>query len=243
MALLNQIVALHNGARKRSDQSILAAHVAFQKPTLLAGIEKRYQPRDDDGETLAGEKQRVQVTVADELDRLRADLARSLDVSITLDSANAFAKADIVVGDVTLLADVPVTHLLPLQKRLQTLRVFVENLPTLDTSERWEYDEDLRVYRSEPVTTVRQKKVPRNHVKAAATDKHPAQVEVYYEDVIVGDWTTTKFSGAIPQSRRREILQRLDALIEGVAAAREQANSVAVTDRFSGDVLTGYLFG
>jgi hypothetical protein len=35
-------------------------------------------------------------------------------------------------------------------------------------------------------------------VKAEATEKHPAQVEVYHEDVVVGQWKTVKFSGALP---------------------------------------------
>lgn len=47
--------------------------------------------------------------------------------------------------------------------------------------------------------------VPRNHVKAEATDKHPAQVEVYHEDVPVGYWTTVKFSGALPARRVNEL--------------------------------------
>ena len=51
--------------------------------------------------------------------------------------------------------------------------------------------------------TLRTKKVPRNHVKAEATEKHPAQVEVYYEDVAVGYWTTVKFSGALPAQPRQ----------------------------------------
>ena len=51
-------------------------------------------------------------------------------------------------------------------------------------------------WKTEPVQTYRTKRVPRNHVKAEATEKHPAQVEVYYEDVTIGYWTTVKFSGS-----------------------------------------------
>lgn len=70
--------------------------------------------------------------------------------------------------------------------------------------------------------TVRTKKVPRNHVKAEATDKHPAQVDVYYEDVPVGYWTTVKFSGALPARRVNELLDRVEKLQQAVKFAREE---------------------
>ena len=44
---------------------------------------------------------------------------------------------------------------------------------------------------------------------AEATQQHPAQVQVYMEDVPEGDWTTVKFSGALPASRVRTLLERV----------------------------------
>ncbi len=41
----------------------------------------------------------------------------------------------------------------------------------------------------------------RVQVKAEATDKHPAQAELYCEDMPIGYWTTVKFSGALPACR------------------------------------------
>lgn len=91
--------------------------------------------------------------------------------------------------------------------------------------------------------TIRTKKVPRNHVKAEATDKHPAQVEVYYEDIAVGYWTTVKFSGALPAKRVNELLDRVEKLQRAVKFAREEANGSEVTDQRVGDVVLRYLFG
>jgi hypothetical protein len=93
------------------------------------------------------------------------------------------------------------------------------------------------------VRTIRTKKVPRNHVKAEATDKHPAQVEVYYEDIAVGYWTTVKFSGALPAKRVNELLDRVEKLQRAVKFAREEANGSEVTDQRVGDVVLRYLFG
>jgi hypothetical protein len=83
--------------------------------------------------------------------------------------------------------------------------------------------------------------VPRNHVKAEATDKHPAQVEVYFEDVTVGTWTTTKFSGALPATRVHELEARVEKLAHAVKFAREEANGFEVSDRRVGEAVFGYL--
>ena len=43
-------------------------------------------------------------------------------------------------------------------------------------------------------------------MKYEATEKHPAQVETYTEDIKVGEWTMVKFSGAIPQVLNRGVI-------------------------------------
>ena len=90
--------------------------------------------------------------------------------------------------------------------------------------------------------TNRTKKVPRNHVKAEATEKHPAQVEVYYEDIPVGYWTTVKFSGALPAKRVSTLLERVEKLQQAVKFAREEANNAEAVDKHVGDRVFGYLF-
>ena len=91
--------------------------------------------------------------------------------------------------------------------------------------------------------TVRTKKIPRNHVKAEATEHHPAQVEVYYEDVAVGYWRTVKFSGALPARRVNELLERVERLQQAVKFAREEANNLEVEDQKVGEKVFQYLFG
>lgn len=143
----------------------------------------------------------------------------------------------------TLLRDVPVTYLLFLEKQLVDLHTFVKKLPVLDAAESWSFDDSTDTWRTDPVRTIRTKKVPRNHVKAEATEKHPAQVEVYYEDIAVGYWTTVKFSGALPARRVNELVERVEKLQQAVKYAREEANGTEVTDRRVGDVVFRYLFG
>ena len=80
-------------------------------------------------------------------------------------------------------------------------------------------------------------------MKAEATDKHPAQVEIYYEDNIVGLWKTTKFSGAVPASKVAEMLGRVETLQKAVKFAREKANSTEAPRQQVGAKLLAYVFG
>lgn len=243
MAKLNQIIAVEKSIKSKSFQELTEAHHAVQKPALLSGISRTYQPKDEEGEQLPPESTRVQVRTEDVLRQVATTLTRMFDVTATKDATNAVARADVKVDDRVLLADVPVTYLLFLEKQLTDLHTFVKKLPTLDAAEAWTFNDSADCWSTEPVRTIRTKKVPRNHVKAEATEKHPAQVEVYYEDVPIGYWTTVKFSGALPAKRVSELLDRVEKLQEAVKFAREEANNAEAADRRVGDKIFGYLFG
>ncbi|MER7548088.1 hypothetical protein [Actinomadura sp.] len=240
---LNQIIAVEKGVKSKALQDLAAAHQATQKAPLLSGISRTYQPKDEDGDQLPAESTRVQVTVESVLRDVMRSLTRLFDVTATKDWANCVARADVTVDGTTLVRDVPVTYLLFLEKQLNDLHAFLRKLPTLDAAETWTFDPSTDVWRTEPVRTVKTKKVPRNHVKSEATEKHPAQVEVYYEDVAVGHWTTVKFSGALPARRVNELLDRVEKLQDAVKFAREEANGAEVTDQRVGEAVLGYVFG
>ncbi|MEV5828067.1 hypothetical protein AB0L25_21180 [Spirillospora sp. NPDC052242] len=240
---LNQIIAVEKGVKSKSVQDLAAAQQAVQKAPLLSGISRTYQPKDEEGEQFPAESTRVQVKVDDVLRDVTGSLTRLFDVTATKDWANCDARADVAVDGTTILRDVPVSYLLFLEKQLKELHGFVRRLPVLDAAETWVFDPSTDVWRTEPVRTVKTKKVPRNHVKAEATENHPAQVEVYYEDVTIGHWTTVKFSGALPARRVNELLGRIERLQDAVKFAREEANGADVTDRRVGEAVFGYLFG
>ncbi|WP_344530414.1 hypothetical protein [Streptomyces albiaxialis] len=243
MAKLNQIIAVEKGVRTKAQQDLTEAQRGLQKPALLAGISRTYQPKDEEGEQLPPESTRVQVQAEDVLRDSAAALTRLFDVTATKDWTNCEARADVTVEGRVLVAQAPVTYLLFLEKQLAELHAVLRKLPVLDAAEAWTLDPSTDAWKTEPVRTVRTKKVPRNHVKAEATEKHPAQVEVYYEDIPVGYWTTVKFSGALPARRVRELLDRLEKLQQAVKFAREEANGAEITDQRVGDAVFGYLFG
>jgi hypothetical protein len=243
MPKLNQIIALAAGKKSQAHKAITDAHQTLQKGGLLEGISRTYKPKDDEGEQFPPEKKQVQVRVKDAVRGATAALTELFDLVATQDHANCLAKSDVAVDGTVLLRGVPVTTLLFLEKQLVDLHTFVEKLPTLDPAESWAFNAEADSYASEPYQTTKTKKVMKNHVKAEATKEHPAQVETYTEDVVVGYWTTVKFSGAVPAKQKNDMLERVRKLQEAVKVAREEANSAQVETRKIGGEVLGYLFG
>lgn len=242
MARLNQIIAVEKGVKSRSFQELTEAHHVLQKPALLAGIARTYRPKDDEGEQLPPESTKVQINAEEVIQQTAAILTRLFDVTATKDWTNCIARADVVVDGQVLLPQVPITYLLFLEKQLVDLHTFIKKLPILDASETWSFDASANCWATEPVQTMKTKKIPRNHVKAEATEKHPAQVDVYYEDVTMGYWRTVKFSGALPAKRVSELLERVEKLQHAVKFAREEANNAEAVEQKLGDKVFQFLF-
>jgi hypothetical protein len=242
MTLLNQIVAIEKGVKNASERAFTDAHRKSQQLAPITGIARTYQPRKEDGDELPPERTLVQYTVEEVNGEVVKALTRLFDVTATKDYANTEAKADVVVDGLTLVEGAPVPYLLFLEKRLADLRTYVNKLPTLDPAEEWEQDATTGAYRTKPSKKARTQKVPQNHELAPATDKHPAQVQVFTIDEVVGDWTTVKFSGAITEVRRRELLERVEKLVTAVQYAREKANTHEVSDVNVGAEVLGFIF-
>ena len=242
MPKLNQIIAVEKGVKSQSFSELSDAHHALQKPTLLSGLSRTYRPKDEEGETFPSESTRVQAKAEDIIRQTTQVMTKLFDITASKDWANCKAKADVVVDGVKLLSDVPATYLLFLEKQLVDLHTFVKKLPVLDASETWSFDSSADCFATEPIQTVKTKKVPRNHVKAEATEKHPAQVEVYYEDITIGYWRTVKFSGAMPNKRVNELLEKVEKLQQAVKFAREEANALEVEDQKVGEKVFRFLF-
>lgn len=243
MSKLNQIVAVEKGVKATAQRTVTNAYHSVQNEGPLSGLTRTYQPRSEEGDTLPAESTKVQFTVTDKLAEVEESLTRLFDVTATKDWGNAEAKADVVVDGNVLLEDVPPTFLLFLEKYLTDVRTFFSKLPLLDPAVEWTHDPATGLYRSDPVKTTRTRKVPKAHVLYDATDRHPAQVESFTVDEIVGDYTATRFSGAISKVDRDRLVERADALLQAVKFAREEANTTVVQDRQVGAVLFEYLLG
>ena len=112
----------------------------------------------------------------------------------------------------------------------------------VDAAEVWHWDENQACHATTPLETHRTKKVPRVLIKYEATEEHPAQTDVWHEDVVVGFWKTIKYSGAVPAQRRKELLNRVETLQRAVKYAREEANSIEVEDVKVGQKFLDWIF-
>jgi hypothetical protein len=240
---LNQIIAIEKGVKNQTTRVETDLYHALEKKPLFSGLSRVYTPKDEeDGDRLPAEQVSVQIKSTEVIEQVTNVLTRLIDLTATKDFANTEAKGDLIVNGTTLVEGVPVTTLMFLEKELEKLAAFVGRLPVLDPSSTWHYDPARGVHVAEPVETVRTKKVPRNHVLAEATKEHPAQVQIFTEDVLVGTWQKIEFSGALPADTIGGIATRLDNLRTAVKFAREQANTLDVTDVHIAAPILTYLF-
>jgi hypothetical protein len=243
MGKLNQVIAVVAGKKANATKVITETYHTVQKNTLFEGISRTYQPKDEDGDKLPKEEKFIQKKAGELITDVKAAMIEMFDVVATQDAANCVAKADVKVGAAVVLKQVPVTHLLFLEKQLNDITTFIGKLPTLDPSETWVYNEAADHYATVPSETTRTKKVPKAFVKYAATKEHPAQVETFQEDVLAGYWKTIKFSGAIPAQERNQMLEKVRQLHEAVVNAREEANGIEVQPVHVGKALFDYILG
>ena len=243
MTKLNQIVAVVNGKKTRTQKSLTEIYKKLQKSALFEGLARTYTPSDEEGETQPPEKKSIQFKARDAINEARSVMAELLDVTATQDFGNCSAYANVEVDGVAVLENVPVTYLLFLEKQLVDLHTFVSTLPVLDSGETWNWDENADCYATEPIVSNRTKKVPRSHILYEATEKHPAQVEMYHEDVKVGEWKTIKYSGSLAAQERNEMLDRIRQLQEAVKFAREAANSKEVDQVKIGNKVFDFVLG
>ncbi len=237
---LNQLLAIEKGVKTSSTRALTDLHKRAQLEAVYNGRERKYTPKDEDGDRLPSETQKVQTTYRNVLVDMRKAVSELFNVTLSKDVTNCEASADIVVGTKVLMEKVPVSYLLFLEKQLTDIHTFVAKLPTLSTQESWTWDEANGLFRSEPSETLRTKKITKPVVLYEATDKHPAQVKEVSEDIVAGTWKQVLFSGAIPANRKEELMERVDALLKAVKVAREAANSAQVTSR-TADALFDYL--
>lgn len=241
MSKLNQIIAVAQSKKAAAKKALERAYHLLQKTELYQGLEKSYQPQDEDGEQLPPESKRVEYKVSEVLDSIREDWTNMVDVVVTNDTGNSQAKANIKVGDQLVAENVPVTSLIFLEKQLTDLHSLIGVCPTLSTSDSWKFNQEGELWESETYQTHRTKKEQRPIVLYDATETHPAQCQLITQDKVVGFWNAKKLSGAISDKDKRDILKKVSGLKEAVVKAREEANSTEVENVNIGDSILDYL--
>ncbi len=242
MAKLNQILAIEKGLKTRVYAEFTELHQATQKAPLMNGFTKAYQPRDEDGETYPAESHKVQYDQQAVFERVARGLAELFDITATKDWSNCSARADVVVDGRVLLKDCPATYLLFVEKQLSDLTTFVHKMAELDAGSDWNVDPGTGLFKTESTAAQRTKNLQRAIVLYDATEHHPAQTQLITEDVVVGQWVTIKYSGALPAPRKKQLLGRIEKLSNAVKFAREQANGIETNDQKVGAAIFEWLF-
>jgi hypothetical protein len=240
---LNQVLAVEKKIKNQVERDRTDLYKNIQKAELFKGHFHRYSPVDDEGEPQPDNAKPVQLKAEDALNQFRGFMTELYDVIATKDVTNTTTMATVKVGDATIIKDVPVSYLLYLEKELVHWETVIRHMPVLDPGQNWTYDKNKGVHVSEEYVTYRTKKVPRTHIKYDATPEHPAQTEMYTEDVQIGSWVKQDFSGALPADRKTQILQRIHELTKAVKFAREDANTTPAVEKSVGKKVFDFIFG
>lgn len=240
---LSQVVAARTHKQKGLMADLIRSANLFKKQELFAGLERRYVPKDDEGERKPSESQRVRHTVSELLEEMVSSGADLIDLHITNDTGNAAAFADVIVDGVVLLPQVPVTGLMSLEKNLSEIRQVLSEIPVISTKEAWSFNAQNGEYETEEVETTSSTKMAVPIVLHAPTKEHPAQTQLVSQDVVVGSWHTKQKSGSFSASGKKAILERMDDLIVAVKKAREEANSTQVEPIVAGRKLLEWVLG
>jgi hypothetical protein len=242
---LNQILATEKELKTNGYKRISEIYKLFQKPDTFNGFAKTYRKKDESdekAEEFPPERKVIQHDAATLLEEVRDYMTKLFDVEATKDYANCQAKADVVLDGQVLVSAAPATFLLFLEKQLRDLRAEVDKVPVLDTAEAWTFDAEARAFKTGVVTTHKTKKEPRVVVKFEPTEHQPGQAEVFHEDRVVGYWDTVKMSTAFSATRRKQLLDRIDALAEAIKHAREEANEAEAPAKEMAKTVLGYVF-
>lgn len=239
---LHEILAIEKGLKARSYGKIDEMQKALSRQDLFNGHFRKWLPISDTSEIFPPESKKVQAFAKELLNQyldLREDV---FDIELSKDLTNGTARADIVVGDQTIAAEVPATTLLFLEKELTDLRTFIQAIPILDAAENWSQDVNNEfLYKTEPEKVSRTKKIEKALVLYEATKDHPAQVKTTTEDVIIGNWETVKTTGAIPVGEKLRYWQNVNILLDSVKQARERANAAVVVERKLGKAIFDFI--
>lgn len=248
MAKLHELLAVESDLEKVYGQILEETRTNFTKHTeRYFGFQQRVELFDEEAPDEPDQNKEMDDTVPRKLEYTAEHVVRYLDAVLQKEKTNQTAVGDIVVDGTVIAKDVPATFLLGLENKLKNIRDKVyKAIPTLQPGVKWERDESLGadVYKKAyPDEKFRTKKVRKNHVLAEATEKHPAQVEVYTEDEKVARLVTNTWCGMISSAEKSALLGRIDKLLYAVKKARQRANMTKVVDTTIGKELFEYICG
>lgn len=230
MNKLYEVLAVEQDRKQKANVELGRTRKTFENQAeLFDGLTKRYIPLEENAERIPDENKEMVMTVEEALGLALATFAKGARATLQKEETNASgtATAELVVGEQS-FGKFSATTLLAIEGQLAKLRELYQALPVLDPARRWEMDEQLGYYVTQPEVKFRSIKRPKVVVKYEATKEHPAQTELLNLDIQVGRYETVYTSGKLTRSRKQDLLARISELLEAVRVARAKANTAEV---------------
>lgn len=249
MPKLHEVLAVDSDLAEAAKRFAVDAITTFSKKTdHFVGTTKRLEMFDENRkkeEAGLGETKELVTTVQERLDYVADHIIRHLDCLAQKESTNQAAVADVVMGGgEILMKEMPATLLLSLENKLAMFRKMYESAPTLAPGLEWVEDLAQRegVYVSKhDIVRHKTEQTFISKILVQPTKEHPAQIEKWTQQVPVGNFTTTQWSGMISPARKSTLLSRIDKLLRAIKKARMRANSTEVVSKPIGKVIFDYI--
>lgn len=225
---LHELLAVESDVESTYKKVVDEAIVTFTKRTdHFMGQHKDLKMFADDkqNENLSEHKELV-TTVGSKLDYVKDYITRYLDVVLQKEKTNQAAAADLIVDGKVLAKDLPATFLLGMETKLKRVREMYEAVPTLPPGVKWTEDAQLGkgIFTATLDDKLKTAKTFQHKILVPPTDKHPAQIEKWEEQIPVGRYITTVQYGMLTPAKKSDYIGKIDKLIQACKSARQRAN-------------------
>ena len=247
-AQLHELLAVESDLENVCKKVLQEGKDTFKKKVdHFEGWHRRNEMLRSDGNTPPAkpdEHKELVSTVRKKFDYVIKAVVRYYDAVLQKEATNQTAVADLTVDGKVIGENLPATFLLGLESKLKHVREVFDAVPTLPPGIAWEVDESQGqgVYRMKhPEKLERTQKVFKSQILVEPTEHHPAQIEKWDENEVIGHFIREKFSGMISPAEKSELLGRVDKLIRAVKKARQRANKAEVVKNRIGNKLFDYI--
>jgi hypothetical protein len=237
---LGQVIGVERHLRRADNDTGKALLKRVQSQELTSGHIRTYTPDDGDAGEAAREADKhklVAITAENALAEAKKYSVPAMDVVATKDATNQHANADLIVDGEVLVPAVPISHLLWLEDYFAEWRKFLTALPVLNPTRAWHEDKDRGIHVSSTDVTARFLRTTVALQLHGGNDKFSPAAQPIEKEVKVGTYSDTDLSGAVKESRKKQLLANCDTLQAAVRDAIARANQTVAVEVSEGDLL------
>lgn len=237
MGQLHEVLAARTKLEDRAKAALAnAAKVLNHEPLFEAHLQTyRHLEEDPSGLHREPPKQtHMTTTVGEVLEQLREGVIPIMDASFQIDLTNMAALGHVEVGNLK-LDNIPTTHLMALEKRIEAIKGVLNTIPTHDPKHQWTGDQGRGggMFKTEPVISYRTTKKVIHNVIVPPTKEHRAEIKETSEDHVTGEVTKQFWSGKFTQKQKNAILRKVDQLLVAIKQSLAAANCI---DHVTGEI-------